>query len=1074
MTTTSFLQKKPDYYISKEECIKDVKTKIQTNLRYKGFNQRQFTAGDEDQFQTYRDATNGQICIPEINTDDNIYNDLKLDPWSGYKNLEAPDVLNTFRYIFNKFKKGIFAKIKDGKLAVFLPFSKASFTNEWGDKILVDPTKYKSTDDFLRHISKMQGYKFFPERVFQDTSKWYGNNCLVRYENPISEGDSNVSNVKNMLEELCEHRDIPDIEFFINRRDFPLLKKDGTEPYDGVWNSENKPLVSHHYKKYVPIFSMSKTDKYADVLNPTWDDWARVQKHIWFPNTCGDSDYNFDTPWSEKKDIAVFRGGSTGCGTTTDSNMRLKIAEISMDNKQYLDAGITNWNLRPRKNRENKYIQTIEPDTLKFKLVPRMSPGQQSRHKYIVHIQGHVSAFRLSLELSMGSVILYVKNQWKIWYTDMLVPYKHYVPVKEDLSDLIDRIKWCREHDKECREIAKNALEFYDTYLQKDGILDYMQKTIIDLKNTIGVYLYNSQTPVNAMITTIESQPRQQTHHNFPIVNDFSIQRIPNMGRSFGLLQGVEWLVEFLGSNFIKAAKDEGSIFQNKLSDIHKYTLAGFPFVVKFSSDTQKKLENVHEGYIGINSINLLSKEIPNFAYIFGEYDGNVILEHIKGESMADFLKYDKFNMYDFTLIFAQICLALEVAQKRCGFVHWDLKPWNIMIQRFDRPKVFDYAVDVDKIYRVKTNIVPVIIDYGKSHVIYNNTHHGFINPYRFSSVQDILTLLLTSVNQIVTEKRLSKDEFSNLMNISNFVSGTKYRRNNFRTAKDLREFTHESKKYTNLISADLYDLENKGCLDMLAHIMKTVSIPITKTENYINSMGKGNAQQVFEYIFSPDTKSRLKTYENVFVKLMHSTIPQPKCKFFMYYAAQTIETNVKSVWSSFKKFLEKENISVSYYEKMYDNIIDFLKDIYIDKIKYMKPIKLVYDKHIVKDIGKYDETIFLTPENVKEKLVEYKDVKMIKDIIPVFLYKGMFEMTVEDREFYLDNLSDYMNYNMVQIADAKTLSVVSGMLYETDLGLLQDRLKYESGDCKETKKIISLYTDIIEYKKYLVKNKNV
>ena len=32
----------------------------------------------------------------------------------------------------------------------------------------------------------------------------------------------------------------------------------------------------------------------------------------------------------------------------------------------------------------------------------------------------------------------------------------------------------------------------FDTYLQRDGILDYMQKTLVDMKDEMGIYLYNN------------------------------------------------------------------------------------------------------------------------------------------------------------------------------------------------------------------------------------------------------------------------------------------------------------------------------------------------------------------------------------------------------------------------------------------------------------------------------------------------------------------------------------------------------------------------------------------------------
>ena len=71
-------------------------------------------------------------------------------------------------------------------------------------------------------------------------SSWYGNNCLIRYEFPVGEGESSVPNTSDMLSELCKHRKLPDMEFFINRRDFPILTKDHTEPYDNILSEKFK------------------------------------------------------------------------------------------------------------------------------------------------------------------------------------------------------------------------------------------------------------------------------------------------------------------------------------------------------------------------------------------------------------------------------------------------------------------------------------------------------------------------------------------------------------------------------------------------------------------------------------------------------------------------------------------------------------------------------------------------------------------------------------------------------------------------------------------------------------------
>jgi hypothetical protein len=108
MTTTSCFQIKPDFYNTEEDCKNISKSIIQTNSRYKNFIQTHFTAGDEEQFNDYRDETNS--CKKDINLENNIFIEQSFSIWSGYHNLETTCVLNTFKYIFNKFKKEFMSK----------------------------------------------------------------------------------------------------------------------------------------------------------------------------------------------------------------------------------------------------------------------------------------------------------------------------------------------------------------------------------------------------------------------------------------------------------------------------------------------------------------------------------------------------------------------------------------------------------------------------------------------------------------------------------------------------------------------------------------------------------------------------------------------------------------------------------------------------------------------------------------------------------------------------------------------------------------------------------------------------
>jgi hypothetical protein len=61
-----------------------------------------------------------------------------------------------------------------------------------------------------------------------------------------------------------------------------------------------------------------------------------------------------------------------------------------------------------------------------------------------------------------------------MWYFPLLKPYHDHVPVAVDLSDLAEKIQWCKDNDEKCRVIAANAATFYETYVAKDGLLDYV------------------------------------------------------------------------------------------------------------------------------------------------------------------------------------------------------------------------------------------------------------------------------------------------------------------------------------------------------------------------------------------------------------------------------------------------------------------------------------------------------------------------------------------------------------------------------------------------------------------------
>jgi hypothetical protein len=48
------------------------------------------------------------------------------------------------------------------------------------------------------------------------------------------------------------------------------------------------------------------------------------------------------------------------------------------------------------------------------------------------------------------------------------------VPIKENLSDLFEKIEWAKAHDKESRAIAEKSTEFVKKNLSAESVFQYM------------------------------------------------------------------------------------------------------------------------------------------------------------------------------------------------------------------------------------------------------------------------------------------------------------------------------------------------------------------------------------------------------------------------------------------------------------------------------------------------------------------------------------------------------------------------------------------------------------------------
>jgi Glycosyl transferase family 90 len=97
------------------------------------------------------------------------------------------------------------------------------------------------------------------------------------------------------------------------------------------------------------------------------------------------------------------------------------------------------------------------------------------RFKYLIDVDGNTCSFsRFYWILLSNSVPFKVESDNIQWYYGALTPFVHYIPVARDLSDLVERIDWARNHEEIVKGIAYNSCRFAKMHLFEPEVYKYL------------------------------------------------------------------------------------------------------------------------------------------------------------------------------------------------------------------------------------------------------------------------------------------------------------------------------------------------------------------------------------------------------------------------------------------------------------------------------------------------------------------------------------------------------------------------------------------------------------------------
>jgi hypothetical protein len=96
-------------------------------------------------------------------------------------------------------------------------------------------------------------------------------------------------------------------------------------------------------------------------------------------------------------------------------------------------------------------------------------PELVKKYSILIDIEGCGYSGRLKYLLWSHRPILIVDRPHKEFFFEFLKEWEHYIPVKNDLSDLVEKTKWCLDNYDKALEIAENAYQFSKIHLTREA-----------------------------------------------------------------------------------------------------------------------------------------------------------------------------------------------------------------------------------------------------------------------------------------------------------------------------------------------------------------------------------------------------------------------------------------------------------------------------------------------------------------------------------------------------------------------------------------------------------------------------
>jgi hypothetical protein len=166
-------------------------------------------------------------------------------------------------------------------------------------------------------------------------------------------------------------------------------------------------------------------------------------------------------PWTSKRTMFTWRGiTSGGHNYTVDSIStlpRFRMCSIGRELGPLANVGISQ--IVQARSKEDaieieRYLKSID---LWREYIPQHVMGNS---KFLLEIDGYANSWGFLAKLLMGCCVLKVDSPYEQWFYGDLKPWVHYIPIAQDLSNLLETMEWCLLNEPACRDIAREGMAF--------------------------------------------------------------------------------------------------------------------------------------------------------------------------------------------------------------------------------------------------------------------------------------------------------------------------------------------------------------------------------------------------------------------------------------------------------------------------------------------------------------------------------------------------------------------------------------------------------------------------------------